>query len=114
MIAVAVGEQHVLDSRRIEPHLLQAIQNLVARRIVEQRFEDDDAVAADDGPCMVDLGPEKVEVVGNLRWFGVPDLACRRDGRASAPRATRTRGPTGSPALAAGSSSARASRRQRD
>jgi hypothetical protein len=83
MIAVRVREDDVLDSVWVEPELPQTADDLVLCGVVEQRLDDDDAFAADDGPCAVDLGADEVEVVGNLGRFRIPRVSRRRRRRCS-------------------------------
>jgi hypothetical protein len=64
MIGMSVGEKHVSDRILIEAELLQAIQDLVFRGIVEQGINDDDALPSHDGPCAMDLRTQEIEVIG--------------------------------------------------
>src|SRR5262245_16354387 len=93
MVAVRVGEDDVFDPPWVEAKLLQAAENLILRGIVEQCLDDDEAVAADEGPGAVDLGADEIEVVGDLGRFGIPAVSRRRCGRSTAaPGTTRWRG----------------------
>jgi hypothetical protein len=72
---MSVGEKHVSDRILIEAELLQAIQDLVFRGIVEQGINDDDALPSHDGPCAMDLRTQEIEVIGDLRRFSIPGFS---------------------------------------
>src|SRR5580698_2476270 len=63
VIAVGVRKNHILHVLRVQTDFLEAIQNFVSRSVVEERLDDDNALAANDGPCAMDLGAQKIEVI---------------------------------------------------
>ena len=92
VIGMSVRKNHIFDLLRIQSKLLHAVQDLVFRGIVEQRLDDDDALAAHERPRAVDLGAQEIEVIGDFSRFGVPRLF-GRDARGSAsPTPARTLG----------------------
>ena len=58
MISVRVRKDHVLDLVRIQSQLLQTTQDLVFGGVVEQSFDDDDALASDKRPGAVNFGAQ--------------------------------------------------------
>ena len=93
VVAVGVRNDDVLDLVDVEAKFPHPACDLVRRRVVEERLEDDDAFAADESPGVVDLGAEEIEVVGDLRGLGVPrgpSPAVRPVRRSRAPRLSRT------------------------
>src|SRR5690349_18800689 len=83
MIRVGMREDDVFDPPAIETKFSHAAEDFVLRRIVEQRFENDDSVAADNCPGTVNLRPQEIKIVGNPGWFCIPRLFGRRSGRGS-------------------------------
>jgi hypothetical protein len=63
MIPVGVRKNYIFHVLRVQPNFLQAIQNFVTRGVVEQRLDEDNALAADDGPCAMDLGSQEIEII---------------------------------------------------
>ena len=79
MVGVGVRKNHIFHVLRVQPDFGQAIQDFVSRSIVEQRLENDNALAADDGPCAVNLGAQEIEVICDLGRFGIPGFLGRPD-----------------------------------
>src|SRR5579863_925230 len=77
-------KNHILHVLRVQPDFLQAIQDFVSGSIVEQRLQDDNALAADDGPCTMNLGAQEIEVICDLGRFGIPGFPGRRTQSCSA------------------------------
>ena len=96
VIGVGVRKNHIFHVLRVQPDFLQAIQDFVSRSVVEQRLEDDNALAADDGPRAMNLGAQEIEVICDLGRFGIPGFPGRCTGTCSA----TTRAPA-SPCLTA-------------
>src|SRR5262249_47282513 len=82
MVGVGVRKNHVFDLAGVETKLLHAADDLVLCGIIEQSFENDDAVAADNRPRVMDLRTEKVQIVCDLRGLCVPGIPCRSARRA--------------------------------
>src|SRR2546422_1255872 len=80
---MGVRKDDVFDLAGIETKLLHAANDLVLRCVIEQSFEDDGALAADDRPRVVDFGAEEVKVVCNLCRLCIPGIPRRssRGGR---------------------------------
>jgi hypothetical protein len=78
VVAMGMGQKDVFDFADIQSKLLHAVDDLVLGGIVEQRFENDDTVAAGDGPRVVNLRADEIEVVGDFGGFCVPRLFRRR------------------------------------
>src|SRR6188768_1280586 len=78
VVGVGVRQDDVLDLVDVEAKFSHPLCDLVRRGVVEEGFEDNDAVAADESPGVVDLGPYEIEVVRYLRGLGVPGALRRR------------------------------------
>src|SRR5678815_902526 len=76
VIEVSVRDDHILDVRRIEPELLQSLDDFVFDRVVVDRVEDDDALRGRDCPRRVLRHADVVHVVEHFHRLGVPRLAC--------------------------------------
>jgi hypothetical protein len=83
MIPVGVRKNYIFHVLRVQPNFLQAIQNFVTRGVVEQRLDEDNALAADDSPCAMDLGSQEIEIICDLGRFGIPGFPGRRTGSCS-------------------------------
>ena len=81
VIAMSVAHDDVLDGRRIESELLQAVDDLVFNRIIENGVDQDEPGGGLHGPDGVFDLTEEVEVVEDLRRLGVPLRTIGRTGR---------------------------------
>src|SRR2546422_10010807 len=92
MISVGMREDDVFDPPGIKAKFSHAAEDFVLRRIVEQRFENDGSLAADDCPRTVNLRAQEIKIVGNPGWFRIPRLPGRRSGRGSTRASACSRG----------------------
>src|SRR2546428_11846157 len=83
MIRVGMREDDVFDTLAIEAEFSHAAEDFVLRRVVEQRFENDGSLAADNCPRAVNLRAQEIKIVGNPGWFCIPGLFGRRSGKGS-------------------------------
>src|SRR5262245_28995966 len=90
VIGVSMRKEDVFDLTAVDAELSQAAEDFVLRCIVEQCLEDDDAVAADDCPGIVDLRAEEIQIVGDLGRFRIPRFPGGRPGSVSARASPRT------------------------
>jgi hypothetical protein len=60
VIGVGVRKDHVFHILRVQPDFLQTIQNFVSRGVLEKGLDDDNSLAADDGPRAVDFGAQEI------------------------------------------------------
>jgi hypothetical protein len=67
-----VADNHVFDLRRIEAERLQSTDHFVLDGVVEDRVDDDDAVAGVDRPRGIFGLSEEVQVVKDFRRLAVP------------------------------------------
>ena len=75
---MSVRKNDVFHLTGIQTHLLQSVQNFIFRGVVEQRLDDDNALAADDRPCAMDLGTHEIKVIRDFGRFGIPGFPGRR------------------------------------
>src|SRR6267143_4771812 len=92
MISVGMREDDVFDPPGIKDKFSHAAEHFVLRRIVEQRFENDGSLAADNCPRTVNLRAQEIKIVGNFGWFRIPRLPGRRAGRSSTRASAGSRG----------------------
>ena len=78
VVAVAVADNRVLDLRGVESQLLQAADDFVFDRVVEDRVDEDDPGRRRHGPGG-ELGlADEVQIVEDLHRFDVPLRSIRR------------------------------------
>src|SRR5689334_19152382 len=83
MIGMSMRDDDVFDLARVQPDFFHASDDLVRSSVIEQCFENDDAVTSDDCPRTVNLGAKEVEIISHLRGFGIPRISGGNHGRPS-------------------------------
>src|SRR5437763_14214979 len=83
MIRVGMREDDVFDTPAIEAEFSHAAEDFGLRRVVEQRFENDGSLAADNCPRAVNLRAQEIKIVGTPGWFCIRGIFGRRFGRGS-------------------------------
>src|SRR3989442_1984543 len=92
MISVGMREDDVFDPPGIKAKFSHAAEDFVLRRIIEQRFENNGSLAADNCPRTVNLRAQEIKIVCNLGWFCIPRISRRRSGRGSTRTSACSRG----------------------
>src|SRR5688572_22196001 len=78
MVAMGVRDEDVFNLAGIQAELPHPVEYFVLRLIVEESLEQNDALAPDKRPGVVDLRAEKVEIVGGPGGLRMPRLPGRR------------------------------------
>src|SRR5215467_3494854 len=78
----------ILDRGWVQPQLLHSSDNFIFDRVIKDGVEYDNAFGGRDGPDRVLGLPEKVEVIKDLHWFGMPTRSIGRSCRPLAAPAT--------------------------
>src|SRR5215467_8674841 len=71
----------ILDRGWVQPQLLHSSDNFIFDRVIKDGVEYDNAFGGRDGPDRVLGLPEKVEVIKDPHWFGMPTRSIGRSCR---------------------------------
>src|SRR5437667_2311775 len=81
MIGMSVGDEDILDVLWIETDLLHPAHDQFLGVVGKDRVDENDPLARRQSPRRVNLTADEVEVVEDLRGFGVPAFPRRRTRR---------------------------------